>query len=215
MKFKPFHLLVFPIMTFCSCSGPNGGSASEEFIRPDEYYADFSGSLNPMNINYSNRRDGKCGVEFYWSKAKIIAPEHYMVISTLDDYNKRLNGLTASGGSVDYISLDGIYFDDGAMDETLRIGMIDYDYRQVFVYYTKPPRIQIEDYSTVVTNLINNIRKYTSDAEIYFFVNSQSEEEALSNFSFEKVYIELKKFCSPFPVILSWVFVQRSMILVR
>ena len=57
-----------------------------------------------------------------------------MVLSTLDDYSKRLNSLTVSGGSVDFISLDGLYFDDGAMNETLRLGMVDYDYRQVYIY---------------------------------------------------------------------------------
>lgn len=191
MKTRPFNFLFLPLVMLSACSNSGSSVSSEEdFIRPEEYYADFSGPLEHMNINYANRRDGKCGVEFWWSKAKIITPDHYMVISTLDDYNKRLNGLTAPSGSVDFISFDGIYFDDGAMPEALRLGMVDYDYRQVFIYYSKPARVEYENYFAVFSNLITSVRKYASEAEVYFFVNSQKEIDALSANDFEKVYIE-------------------------
>ena len=189
---KLAKFFIFPFFILTSCGGnetTDASTSSEDFIRPDEYYADYSGELDCMEIDYAKRSDSTCGVEFYWSKAKVITPDHYLVLSSTDDYYKRLGGLSApGGGSVDYISLNGIYFDDGAFEDTLRLGMMDYDYKQVFIYHSRPGRIEVEEYGNLLKSTFERIKKYASEAEIYFLTANKIDkgiidELAISNVS--------------------------------
>lgn len=173
-----------------SCGNTNDESKKDDEIpqeRPTELYSDYSGDLEPMHINYADRNDTSMGVQYYWGKAKVITPNHAMIITSLDDYNKTLNGISYGSGSVDYINLVNLYFNDGAFDEVLKLGFIDYDYNQVFIYHSRPGSIEFVKYGDLLQETFTKIKKYAPEADIYFITSNDNDFDLVNGLEIEKV----------------------------